>query len=170
MADVTKNLKVYTTYGPKNAKPAQPAVVAKMIAKAKRPLLVVGAEILKDEKLAKAIEIAKKGIPVAATGHTMKGLKGEDGVDAKYINIHFLGAYLCDPNWQGLDGKGPYDLILFLGHKKYYINQVLSGLKNFSGLKTIAIERHFIQNASMSFGNIKPEVHLEALDELIENL
>ena len=170
MADVTKNLKVYTTYGPKSAKPAQPSVVAKMVAKAKRPLLVVGAEILKDEMLAKAIEIAKTGIPVAATGHTMTGLKDAEGVDAKYINIHFLGTYLCDPNWQGLDGEGPYDLILFLGHKKYYVNQVLSGLKNFSNLKTIAIERHFIQNATMSFGNIKPEVHLEALDELIADL
>jgi acetyl-CoA decarbonylase/synthase complex subunit epsilon len=141
-----------------------------MISKAKRPLLVVGSEILNDEKLAKAIEIAKKGIPVAATGHTAKGFKDTEGIDAKYINIHFLGAYLCDPAWQGLDGKGPYDLILVLGHKKYYINQVLSGLKNFSDLRTIAIERYFIQNASMSFGNITPEVHLEALDELIEDL
>ncbi len=170
MADVTKNLKVYTTYGTKSARPIQPSVVAKMISKAKRPLLVVGSEILKDEKLAKAIDIAKKGIPVAATGHTIKDLKDEEGVDAKYINIHFLGTYLCDPNWQGLDGKGSYDLILFLGHKKYYVNQVLSGLKNFSSLRTIAIERHFIQNATMSFGNIKPEIHLEALDELIADL
>jgi len=170
MADVTKNLKVYTTYVPKSANAAKPSVVAKMISKAKRPLLVVGAEILKDEKKDKAIAIAKKGIPVAATGHSMQAFRDETDIDAKYVNVHFLGAYLCDPQWKGLDGEGEYDLILFLGHKKYYLNQVLSGLKNFSKHKTIAIERHFIQNATMSFGNITPEVHLEALDELIDNL
>jgi acetyl-CoA decarbonylase/synthase complex subunit epsilon len=170
MVDVTKNLKVYTTYGTKNAKPIKPDMVAKMISRAKRPLLVAGSELLKNNRLEKAVELAQKGIPVAATGHSMTGFKDKEGIDAKYINVHFLGSYLCDPDWQGLDGNGPYDLLLFLGHKKYYINQVLSGLKNFSTLKTIAIERHFIQNASMSFGNIKPEDHLKALDEIIAEL
>ncbi len=131
MVDVTKNLKVYTTYGPKTAKGTKPAIVAKMIEKAKRPLFVVGSEVLEEELLARAKAIAKKGIPVAATGHSIKGFIDEEGVDAKYINIHFLGTFLCDPKWGGLDDNGCYDLIILLGHKKYYINQVLSGLKNF---------------------------------------
>ncbi|MCD4703487.1 MAG: CO dehydrogenase/acetyl-CoA synthase complex subunit epsilon [Methanosarcinaceae archaeon] len=169
MVDVTKNLKVYTTYGPKSAKAIQPNVAAKMMSKAKRPLLVVGAPVLDNGLLERAIKIAKTGIPVAATGHSMTGFVGKD-VDASYINIHSLGTFIGDPNWKGLDGDGQYDLIIVLAHKKYYINQVLSGIKNFTSLRTLSIDRHYLQNASMSFGNLTPEVHLEALDELIENL
>jgi acetyl-CoA decarbonylase/synthase complex subunit epsilon len=170
MVDTTKNTLVYTTWGTKTAKPVTPITISKLVSKAKRPLLIAGSELMKDEVLlGKAVEIASKGIPVAATGHSIKGFL-DKGVEAKYHNIHSLTHFLGDANWKGLDGNGGYDLIIFLGHKKYYLNQVLSGLKNFTDLKTIAIERHFMQNASFSFGNLKTEVHIEALDELIENL
>ena len=171
MVDAIKNTRVYTTWGTKTARPVQPKVAAKTISKAKRPLMVVGAELLKDkEALNRAVKIAKVlDIPVAATGHSIKELN-DKGLNVKYINIHSLGLYLCDPNWTGLDGNGCYDMIIILGHKKYYINQVLSGLKNFTNLKTISIDKHYLQNATMSFGNLDNEKHLEALDELIENL
>ncbi|WP_292470373.1 CO dehydrogenase/acetyl-CoA synthase complex subunit epsilon [Methanolobus sp.] len=171
MVDTTKNTQIYTTWGRNVAKPVNPNVAGKIISKAKRPLLVVGSEILNGDHLLveKTIAIAKKGIPVAATGHSITALIDKD-IEAKYINVHSLGHFLGDKKWGGLDGQGPYDTILFLGHKKYYLDQVLSGLKNFTDLKTVAIERHFIQNATLSFGNLKQEVHLEALDEFIENL
>lgn len=170
MVDTTKNTKMYTTWGTKIAKPTQPKIAAKLISKAKRPLLVVASEVLNEEILKRTITIAKKGgVPIAATGSAIKGFIDED-VDAKYVSIHSLGAYLGDTNWTGLDGKGHYDLIIVLAHKKYYINQVLSGLKNFTDLKTLSIDKHYLQNASMSFGNLSTELHLEALDELIENL
>ncbi|MDK2833942.1 MAG: anaerobic carbon-monoxide dehydrogenase, complex subunit epsilon [Methanolobus sp.] len=170
MVDATKNTLVYTTWGRKTAKPVNPNVAAKMVSKAKRPLLVTGSEIVDNEQLAqRAVAIGKKGVQIAATGHSITVFHGKD-VNAKYINIHALAHYLGDKNWKGFDGEGSYDMIVFLGHKKYYLDQVLSGLKNFSDLKTIAIERHFMQNATLSFGNLKPEVHVEALDEFIENL
>ncbi|WP_406662274.1 CO dehydrogenase/acetyl-CoA synthase complex subunit epsilon [Methanolobus sp. ZRKC3] len=170
MVDTTKNTLIYTTWGTKTAKPVNPATVSKMISKAKRPLLIVGSEVMKNETLLdKAIAIASKGVAVAATGHSIKGFL-DKGADAKYFNIHSLAHYLGDAKWTGLDGQGGYDLIVFLGHKKYYLNQVLSGLKNFTDLRTVTLERHFMQNASFSFGNLKPEVHIEALNEVIENL
>ncbi|MCL7410682.1 MAG: CO dehydrogenase/acetyl-CoA synthase complex subunit epsilon [Methanosarcinaceae archaeon] len=170
MVDTTKNLKMYTTHGTKSAKPVQPNIAAKLISKAKRPLLVVASDVLDEEILKRAISIAKKSkVPVAATGNAIKRFVNED-VNAKYINIHSLGAYLGDTKWTGLDGEGHYDLIIVLAHKKYYINQVLSGLKNFTDLKTLSIDKHYLQNATMSFGNLSAELHLEALDELIENL
>ena len=143
MVDVIKNTEAHCTYGCKSSKGIQPNVAGKMISKAKRPLLVLGSQVLKDEEVLKrAIEIAKKAnIPIAATGHSISGLL-DSGVDAKYINVHFLGAFLCDKNWTGLDGKGQYDTIIVLGHFKYYINQVLSGLKSFSDHKSSSIERH----------------------------
>ncbi|ETA66856.1 MAG: anaerobic carbon-monoxide dehydrogenase, complex subunit epsilon [Methanolobus sp.] len=170
MVDTTKNTQIYATWGRNVAKPVNPNVAGKLITKAKRPLMVVGSEILKDEKLVeKTIAIARKGVPVAATGHSITALVDKD-IGAKYINVHSLGHFLGDKNWGGLDGQGSYDTILFIGHKKYYLNQVLAGIKNFTDLKTIAIERNFMQNATLSFGNLKPEVYLEALDEFIDNL
>ncbi|WP_340818596.1 CO dehydrogenase/acetyl-CoA synthase complex subunit epsilon [Methanolobus sp. WCC4] len=170
MVDTTKNTQIYSTYGRKMAKPVNPNVAGKMLSKAKRPLLVVGSEIVDNEQIIeKIVAMAKKGIPVAATGHSITALVNKD-IGAKYINIHSLGTFLGDKNWTGLDGQGPYDTVVFLGHKKYYLDQVLSGIKNFTDLKALAIERHYMQNATLSFGNLKPEVHVEALAELVENL
>jgi len=170
MVDTTRNTKLFTTYGVKTSKAITTEVAGKLISKAKRPLLVVGTGVLSPEMLNRAIKIAKaKNIPIAATGSSMPGFVGKD-VNAKYINLHQLGFYLTDPNWPGLDGKGNYDTIILLGHKKYYINQVLSATKNFSDVKSISIDKHYIQNATMSFGNISKEDHIAALDEVINLL
>ena len=129
--------------------------------------LVVGTGVLSPEVLDRAVKIAKaKNIQIAATGSSMPGFVGKD-VNAKYINLHQLGFYLTDPNWPGLDGNGNYDTIILLGHKKYYINQVLSATKNFSDVKSISIDKNYIQNATMSFGNLSKEDHIAALDEVI---
>ncbi|MCS3924475.1 CO dehydrogenase/acetyl-CoA synthase complex subunit epsilon [Methanosalsum natronophilum] len=170
MVDATKNTVITTTWGTTNARPVQPAVVAKVIKKAKRPLLITGGDVLDEDILKRAVEIGKKGIQIAATGNSMTGFVDEESVFAKYINAHSLALYLSDSGWKGLDGHGNYDLIVALGHKKYYINQVLSGVRNFTKLKSISIERNYIQNATMSFGKLNKETHLKALDELIDNL
>jgi anaerobic carbon-monoxide dehydrogenase, CODH/ACS complex subunit epsilon len=167
MVDTTRNTKLFTTYGVKTSKAITTEVAAKLISKAKRPLLVVGTLSLNPDVLDRAIQIAKaKNIPIAATGSSMPGFVGKD-VNAKYINAHALGFYLTDPNWPGLDGNGSYDTIIFLGFKKYYINQVLSAVKNFSDVKSISIGKDYVQNATMSFGNLSKEDHIAALDEVI---
>lgn len=167
MVDTTKNTKLFTTYGVKTSRAISTEVAAKLISKAKRPLLVVGTLSLNPEVLDRAIKIAKaKNIQIAATGSSMPGFVGKD-VNAKYINVHALGFYLTDPNWPGLDGKGNYDTIITLGFKKYYINQVLSAVKNFSDVKSISIGKDYVQNATMSFGNLSKEDHIAALDEVI---
>jgi anaerobic carbon-monoxide dehydrogenase, CODH/ACS complex subunit epsilon len=167
MVDTTRNTKLFTTYGVKTSKAISTEVAGKLISKAKRPLLVVGTLSLSPEVLDRAVKIAKaKNIPIAATGSSMHGLVGKD-VDAKYINAHALGFYLTDPNWPGLDGNGNYDTIIILGFKKYYINQVLSAVKNFSDVKSISIGKDYVQNATMSFGNLSKGDHIAALDELI---
>jgi acetyl-CoA decarbonylase/synthase complex subunit epsilon len=170
MVDTTKNTKLFTTYGVTTAKATTPEIAAKLISKAKRPLFVVGTKVLDPELLERAVKIAQKAnIPIAATGSSMPGFVDKD-VDAKYINLHQLGFYVIDQNWPGLDGNGTYDTLIVLGHIKYYINQVLSGTKNFSNIKAIAIDRNYIQNATMSFGNLSKADHYAALDELINAL
>jgi len=170
MVDTTKNTKLFTSYGVKTSKSITTEVSAKLISKAKRPLFVVGTGVLDPELLDRAVKIAKaKNIPIAATGSSMPGFVDKD-VNAKYINLHQLGFYLTDPDWPGLDGNGNYDTIILLGHKKYYINQVLSAVKNFSDVKSISIDRNYIQNATMSFGNLSKADHIAALDEVIDLL
>lgn len=170
MVDTTKNTKLFTSYGVKTSKAITTEVAAKLISKAKRPLLVVGTSVLNPDVLDRAIKIAQaKNIPIAATGTSMPGFVDKD-VNAKYINLHQLGFYLTDPNWPGLDGNGNYDTVIFLGHLKYYINQVLSATKNFSDIRTISIDNKYIQNATMSFGNLSRADHIEALDEVINLL
>ncbi|AKB43263.1 CO dehydrogenase/acetyl-CoA synthase complex subunit epsilon [Methanosarcina vacuolata] len=170
MVDTTKNTKLFTTYGVKTSKAISTEIAAKLISKAKKPLFVVGTGVLDPEVLDRAVKISKaKNIPIAATGSSMIGFV-DKGVNAKYINLHALGFYLTDPNWPGLDGNGNYDTIILLGHKKYYINQVLSATKNFSDVKAISIDKSYIQNATMSFGNLSKADHIAALDEVIDLL
>jgi len=46
----------------------------------------------------------------------------------------------------------------------------LSAVKNFSDVKSISIGKDYVQNATMSFGNLSKEDHIAALDEIIDLL
>jgi len=98
-----------------------PAVPGKMLAKAKRPLLIVGSEIEDEDVLARVVTLEKQ-IQIASVGDSFKYL-GDKGLDAHYANMHALASYLCDPQWPGLDGKGGYDLVAFFGITYYYASR-----------------------------------------------
>ncbi len=155
--------------GPKMARATMPTVSGKMLARAKRPLLIVGSQVHDEDVLARAVAIGKTGVQIAAVGNAYKSL-GDKGLDVHYANMHALASYLCDPEWQGLDGKGNYDLVVFFGITYYYASQAISALKNFSNIKVISIDKYYHPNAYMSFGNLKNEVFLAALDEVIAEL
>ncbi len=155
--------------GPKTAKAVMPTVAGKMLAKLKRPLLIVGSEVHEKEVLDRVVAIGRNGIQIAAVGDAYASL-GDKGLDVHYANLHALASYLCDPEWQGLDGKGSYDLVAFFGITYYYASQAISALKNFSKIKVISIDKYYHPNADMSFGNLKKEVFIAALDEIIANL
>ncbi len=155
--------------GPRMAKAVMPSVPGKMLARAKRPLLIVGSEVHDKDVLARAIAIGKAGVQIAAVGNAYTSL-GDKGLDVHYINMHALASYVCDPGWKGLDGKGNYDLVVFFGITYYYASQAISALKNFSNIKVISIDRYYHPNADMSFGNLKDDVFLQALDMVIAEL
>jgi acetyl-CoA decarbonylase/synthase complex subunit epsilon len=155
--------------GPKIARATMPAVSGKMLARAKRPLLIVGSQVHDEDVLARAVAIGKTGVQIAAVGNAYKSL-GDKGLDVYYANMHALASYLCDPEWQGLDGKGNYDLVVFFGITYYYASQAISALKNFSNIKVISLDKYYHPNAYMSFGNLKNDVFLAALDEVIAEL
>jgi acetyl-CoA decarbonylase/synthase complex subunit epsilon len=155
--------------GPKMARATMPAVSGKMLARAKRPMLIVGSQVHEEDVLVKAIAMGKAGIQIAAVGNAYKSL-GDKGLDVHYSNMHALASYLCDPEWQGLDGKGNYDLVVFFGITYYYASQAIAALKNFSKIKVISLDKYYHPNADMSFGNLKKDVFIEALDMVIAEL
>ncbi|MFZ2070622.1 MAG: CO dehydrogenase/acetyl-CoA synthase complex subunit epsilon [Halobacteriota archaeon] len=164
--------------GPETSKVAPPEVIGSYISSAVRPLLVVGSEILRDEFfLDMAIEIGKKGIPIAATGHSIRGFVEKGYTEnVNYYNLHELTNCLRDPNWKGLDGEGNYDLVIFYGIIYYYASQMLSCLKNFAIdplIRTVSIDRYYHPQARMSFTNIMPrreEEYREMLRKLVDSI
>lgn len=164
--------------GPRKANViTKPEVAAAMIKKAKRPILVVGhkaAEIkLKDKKLIDyMIELAQKAnIQVVATAHIVGEFLKRGHKPAGWMPAVDIGNRLADPDWKGLDGKGSYDLALFVGLPYYMEWTILSGLKNFApNLKTLTLDNSYQPNASWSFSNTDAKSWAESLKIIIENI
>ena len=164
--------------GPETGGVVAPEVIGSYILNAKRPLLVVGSEILRDEFFIEiAIELCKTGIPIAATGHSIKGFIEKGYTEnVSYYNLHVLTNCLRDPNWAGLDGKGNYDFVIFFGILYYYASQMLSCIKNFAIdplIRAVSIDRYYHPQARMSFTNITPreeELYKDMLNRLIKSI
>lgn len=155
----------------------KPEVAASMIKRAKRPLLVIGSDAgnigTKDGDLIdSAIRLYRKGnVTVAATGHLVGEFRKRNAEDVHSMQLMNLGDRLRDPQWQGFDGKGPYDLVVFAGLPYYLEWLVLSGLKNFAmDLRTISLDRSYQPNASWSLGSMPEEEWKEVLDNIVKIL
>lgn len=163
--------------GPKTASILKSGeAVAKILKKAKRPILIVGARIVTEkvngEPLVKyVVELAKLGIPVVATAHSRKILL-EHGVKPvatmPLINITNM---LKDPEWKGFDGNGGYTHAIFFGITYYLQSQMLSALKHFAPkLITISLDKEYQPNATWSFPNLSEKDWKEALEKMISSL
>jgi len=155
----------------------KPEVVAAMIKKAKRPLLVVGhqaAEEYSDEvkMLDYAIRLKETtGIPVVVTAHLMRELVKRGVQPQGSMSAMEIGNRLADQDWKGLDGKGAYDLALFMGLPYYMEFVILSGLKHFStNLKTISLGRFYNPHASWSFPNLSVKDWSESFEVMLSRL
>ncbi|WXG43298.1 MAG: CO dehydrogenase/acetyl-CoA synthase complex subunit epsilon [Promethearchaeati archaeon SRVP18_Atabeyarchaeia-1] len=162
--------------GPKFAMDLKGEVAGKMIQKAKRPLLIVGMNSVKDEVAGRklieyAIEMGKAGVKIVATAHMVKEFSNRGyKVDADMPVVNITDR-LKDPEWKGIDGRGPYDIAVFLGVPYYFESQMLSTLKNFApGLNTVAIDAQFQPNAKWSFPNLKGKDYEEELASMMAAL
>lgn len=117
-----------------------------------------------------AVEIGKAGIPIVATATMIKELRGAGFNDAIDLQLVDITNRLKDPAWMGLDGKGPYDCVAYLGGIYYVQSQVLSTLKHFSDILTISLDREYQPNAGFSFNNIKKGEWKKELDDLVSEL
>ena len=163
--------------GPKQANAiTDPAVVIAMVERARRPLLLIGHQIIGVKidgttLTTMIIEAAKKGAPIIATAHTIKEFAISGPENVSWMGIVEITDRLADPEWMGADGKGKYDVVLFLGVPYYLESQMLSTLKHFAPqLKTISLERFYQPNADWSFPNIKEDEWRRHITLIAKNL
>lgn len=161
--------------GHEMATPVKGDVVAKLIKNAKRPLLIVGGAALKDAWSGKPLidfvaEIAKIGLPVVATAHTCKALRDRGVEPTTIMTVADVTNRLQDPAWS-VDGKGPHDLVIFIGLSYQLQSQMLSVLKNFAPhLRTLSLDRYFHPNATFSIPNLSQEEWEQVLNNVIKVL
>lgn len=156
----------------KEATAVKPAVVTNMIKRAKNPVLITGGMLLKDPKLVEfAVRFHEKGIPIIATGGSSKPLI-ERGVKPlfKTYTLHQITQFLLDEDFKPNGEK--VDVVLFLGFLPYYLSRMLSALKHFSDLTTIAIDEFYHPHAKFSFTNLTKdkEMHYAMLEEVLSKL
>lgn len=161
--------------GPKKAFVVpKPEVVAAMVKRSRRPLLVVGSEAMKAQTkdgdlIDTATRLHRKGkVTIVATGHLISEFRNRKVEGVNSMPLMNLGDRLKDPDWKGFDGKGQYDLVIFAGLRYYLEWLVLNGLKHFAtGLTTISLDASYHPNASWSLGNMSEEEWKEALDNIV---
>ena len=165
--------------GTRTAKQVEdPAEYAKLIAKAKTPLLVLGPRLLHlslggRSLMEYALDIAKtKNIPTCATA-TCKSKMVELGVkpDSTYDIVEIINA-LKDPEWKGVRKEGNHDLVMFFGFRTDLGEQGLSVLKHFAPhLKTMTLCKYYYPHADYSLPNIRKDENWKSfLETLIDNL
>jgi acetyl-CoA decarbonylase/synthase complex subunit epsilon len=163
--------------GPKLALNLTPENTARMIKRAKRLLIIVGGE---------AIQMQKNNINVhniaSRISKSMNGsIASSPGVYKPFtkkpeLNVINMGTLdiinrVKDDTWQGFDGKGPYDIVVFIGGIYYFQSMMLSTLKHFAPkLKTITIDPYYHPNATFSLENLKTEKWKEGIEAMLKIL
>ena len=155
--------------GPKQALLVTPETAEMMLKKAKRPLIIMGPLIKDSPVMSLALQIAEKwNIPIVSTADMFKTLNEAD-VGSKSYGVVEIVNLLKDPDWEGINGEGQHDLVLFIGVIYYIGSQGLSTLKHFAPhIKTLTICKYFHSNADASFPNMKDEEWIRYLEKLAE--
>ena len=145
----------------KKANPiTKPEIAAAMIKKASRPLLIVGSyateRYMEGKQLIEyLIDFANASkVTVIPTAHMVGEFIKRGYQPAGFMSAMDIGNRIVDPEWKGLDGKGPYDLVMFVGLPFYMEELILSGLMHFAPCqKTMTLDNLYHPHANWSFPN-----------------
>jgi acetyl-CoA decarbonylase/synthase complex subunit epsilon len=145
----------------KKANPIQkPEIAVAMIKKAAHPLLIVGNKVVTQSIEGKpvidyVIDLANAcKVPVVATAHIVGDFVKRGYQPAAFMTAMDISNRVVDRTWQGLDGKGHPDLVMYVGLPYYMEALILSGLKHFApDLRTMTLDNLFHVHASWSFLN-----------------
>jgi acetyl-CoA decarbonylase/synthase complex subunit epsilon len=164
----------------KKANPIQkPEIAVAMIKRAQRPLLIVGSTVTQKFMEGRPaidfiIDFANASkVPVVATAHMVSEFLKRGYTPAGFMSAMDIGNRVVDPTWQGLDGKGHPDLVMFVGLPYYMEALILSGLKHFApDLKTMTLDNLYHAHASWSYPNATLEewaANLKVMTSKFEN-
>ena len=157
---------------------SKPEVVLALIKRAKRPLIIVGHEVIatgpESDVLIDFIKGAARTRPITILGTSpsvrdliSRGIR----IDAVMGGMEIVDR-LRDSSWKGIDGQGSYDLVFITGFPYSLGWILLSGLHHGApGLKTITLDRVYQPHASWSFGNMALgpwQEQLQAIVSLLE--
>lgn len=148
-------------------------MAARIILKAEKPLLVIGAEIAEygGAPLKTAVRLAKDvGMPIIATAHSCKFLEEEGFTNYVEMGLVELTNAASDEDWPGVEGYGRPDLVIVFGAHLDLMNALFQTLKSFSDIPTLSISRYFMINANFSLPNLDEELWLQSLEELCKEV
>jgi acetyl-CoA decarbonylase/synthase complex subunit epsilon len=152
-------------------------VAASMISKAARPLLIIGSHSVKmvtndGDMIDSAIRALKNPkLSVVATAHMISEFRKRGAENVYSMPLFVLGKHLGEPDWKGLDGNGPYDVVVFAGFPYYMEWLIESGLKNFAmKLRTVSLDRTYQPNAQWSLGWMPEPDWQESIEIIISRL
>jgi len=116
------------TGGTTKSIPVMPDAASRIINNSKRPVIAVGAALndLGDDLVDRVIKFHEKGIPVAATAHSVGFFEKKGVRDVYEVGIVELTNILTDPEWEGVDGNGLPDLVIVIGIHLDLTNQTIS--------------------------------------------
>ena len=153
---------------------SKPEIAVSLIKRSKRPLLIIGSGAIERELAGKLlieylIDFANASkIPVVATAHIVGEFLKRGFKPSGFMSAMDIANRLVDPSWQELDGRGSYDVILFVAMPYYMEANILSGLMHFAPkLKTITLDNAFHPHASWSFPNSNVKIWSENLKVMI---
>lgn len=143
---------------------SKPEVLSALMKKANHPIFLIGSESITDNKqsdlLITLIKTLKEkwNVPVISTAHITGTLISRGLVPNASMGSMEIIDRLCDNKWQGLDGKGQYDLVILAGFSYTLGSLLLSGLKQCSwNTKKISLDPKYHPHATWSYGNMKFE-------------
>jgi len=148
--------------------------IVRLIKRSKRTLIVVGSGLIEKIDLNLfdyVIQLSKLiNAPVVASANTAKEFLARNFKIVAIVGILELVNLLKDKKWQGFDGKGTYDTVIFLGILYPLASQALSALKNFAPVVTLNIDQYYQPNATYSYPNLTIERWMKSLTELYNEL
>ncbi|MDP6612522.1 MAG: CO dehydrogenase/acetyl-CoA synthase complex subunit epsilon [Candidatus Hydrothermarchaeota archaeon] len=159
--------------GSYQARPVVSDEAMRIIRKAEKPAIIIGARImdLEGAPLERTIRLAKAlNMPIVATAHSGKFLAEQGFTNYVEMAVVEITNVATDEEWQGIEGYGRPDLVIVLGAHLDLMNATFQSLKNFSDIPTLSISRYFMANATYSFPNLDDEIWLQCLDELCEKV
>lgn len=150
--------------GPKQGIAVNARTLKRIIDEAVNPIVIAGPAVRHDEGLYSLVEaLSKKGLPVIATGGSIRIFKEKELVADQMSLLHAVNL-LLDEDWNINNQR--VDVAVFIGTDYAIANNVFSTLKNWGDVKTVSISPYYQPNAAISFGNLNDEVFKEYIEVL----